>query len=150
MALERMLGVDQTLLQGGDRAHVAAKGDDLSMPARTHGGIEHRKLDAGFGQVHDLPPFRRIDGIGLAQHGLDLGPAFRADRFGPRPAKPILAPNRQTAITAQRDIPNDALLVDHQGDIGRRCDKGYRSLGIETFKDDFRVAQLFHNISSKE
>ena len=73
VALHGHLGVDEALLQRGDRAQVAPQRHDPLTVAEPHRRVEDRHAAALRGLVRQLAPARGDVGLRLAQQLADLG-----------------------------------------------------------------------------
>ena len=89
VALHRLLGVDQPLLQRGHLAQVAPDRHDAVFLFKANGGKQQRHVCALLGCLVQMAPTRGRRGGGAIQERLDLGTAFHRDRLDPGLAQPF-------------------------------------------------------------
>ena len=120
--LHRQLRLQQALLQGSGGALVMAKGKYAGRPApaggQQMGGVAHGHRATAADGVVDMAP-ACCAGRRLGQQGIDLGGAVIGDGVGPALADPALADLLCQAVTAERQVQDQALRVQHQGQV--RC-----------------------------
>jgi hypothetical protein len=131
VALDRLFGFDQALLQHGHAAQVTADGDDAAFRTHLDCAVHDRQVLRAAGVVH-LPPARSDLPLRIAHHRLDLGTTLGRDDIGPCLPHPRTIDDLREFLAAERHVANDAFLVDDQGDVGRSGDQLAGTVGVQT------------------
>ena len=144
--VDRLLRLDQSLLQGRERPQVAAEGDHPAAVADPHGGEEDRHRGAAQRTLVDVAPARQGPGGDVAQHGLHLRPAVLGHRVHPGAAEPaLLALHLQGQLLAvEGGIPDHARLIDDEGDIRRGGDQDRCGFRIQIAQRCLRGFERLH------
>ena len=84
-------------------------------------------------------------GARVAQQGLDLGSALDRDGVGPGLAEPVVVALAEQVFAAERQVADDALVVDDQRHVGGRSDELSGHVGREVAKRSRRRFELSHD-----
>ena len=128
-ALHVLLRFDETLLNGGDRSHVAADRQHRTVFAEADRRVGNRQIDAGRQRMIDLAPARHALAGRFLQELLDLAARFAADRVDPWLADPRRGRRRDRLGVALLHGANDAAAIDDERDVARQGDEGLGELG---------------------
>ena len=122
VAFERLLCLDEALLQHRSRPHVETDGKDVAVFAGPDGEIPDRNVAVVRGVV-DLPPSHRLGGAGGREHGFDLWPALDGNCVDPVLSDPGVAPTADQIARRERYVDNLPARVGDQRDVtGSTCD----------------------------
>jgi len=148
VAFHRLLGIDQPLLQLRARTKIASERDHLPAAADLHGRVQHRHIVAAFRRMIDLAPAAIRLRRRVAQQGFDLAATFERDGFRLWLADPLPAAFEHHVVAAQRDIPDHAIAVEHERDIGSGGDQIRCRFGIQFTQPAARRLHLIHGRGS--
>ena len=132
VAFERLLHLQQALLELARLAQIAAEGDAVGAAIDAQHGIADRHL-AIAGGVIDLPPVLHLAAPGGGEHLHDFRATFIRHRLDPVAPDPACEGREFARIEGR--IEDRAGVVEDQRDIACHHRKLHRRIGIERFED---------------
>ncbi len=78
----------------------------------------------------------------VADELFDLGPALRRDDVGPHPPAPLLVAVERKLFAHEREVANDSLAVEYEGDVRRRRDQLGGGFSVESAQRTLRGFEL--------
>ncbi len=118
--LQRLLRLDQSLLERGDRAEISADGDEIGGAPEPHRAVRDRNIGTVAAQMIHLPPRRHFLDSGLLNDLPDLGLALGRHRAHPGPAHPLAPLLDRLHAHAERHVADAPLGIDQQRDVRAR------------------------------
>ena len=91
-----------------------------------------------------MAPARRNAGAGLAQHAVDLDPAFDRHRLHPRTADPLIRPLARQVVVAEGQVADDTLVIHDDGNIAGGRYQGRYGLGVKVLEQLLWSFEMLH------
>jgi hypothetical protein len=145
VALQRLLGVDELLLERSHPLEIASDRDDGAVVAlESECPILDRNLSAARTAMRDLTPARDRLAPGLVEQGFEIGARVERDGRQPRLTDPVGVDIGAQILAAEGNVLDRPVRVEHDGDVGQPLDQRGRRSGIEGAETLTRGSERTH------